>query len=109
MHNWAPSHSKFRLFRKTTNKLFLDSYTATHVKQKNLNVQGDGLDGGGGAEPVEGCGGKKHKRLIYFRPGNPSWTHNVGAATCVFTCHHDTSGTDEPERKIDRGNQWRFS
>lgn len=66
---------------------------------------------------VTGCGGgggKKHKRLIYFRPGNPSRTHNVSYATCVFTCHHDTEGKnsgvlgggDELERKIDGRNQW---
>lgn len=58
-------------------------------------------------------GERKTKRLIYFRTGNLSRTHNVSDATCVFTCHYDCEGNsgalssgDELERKIDQRNQW---
>lgn len=80
-----------------------DTHTHTQIlkrEQINGNVRVDRAVGTGGLG-----GGKKHKRLIYFRPGNPSRTHNVSYATCVFTCHHDTGGEKKTAARKENRSQ----
>lgn len=85
-------------------------HTISHLMAKTVRRSWDRYSGAVG---VKGDGERKTKRLIYFRPGNLSWTHNVSDTTCVFTCHRDSvrensgalSGGDELERNRDRWNQ----